>query len=716
MAVSYSATFRFRHNGSEETGKIEIYTKNQPSTHVIKNLTLSSDPIVITYDEVALTDVIQPSQLRLSLIATRDGEYREIYEQTEPVYCKFSRIKQGGGSDIIWRGVLAEQTWTEPFSRERGYSLDISFSDFGYLERVNYDPAAVSAGTINFISIGSFLYSACSKLSEYATMEIVQVGGQNLMTDGKTKFLDMRVCADNFIDDDGKGHTLRDCIEKILEPTGMHIRQSGGKIYVFMPGDPAAATGVLDASLKAMGTDAELEAAEIFKNVHLSYPATESDVLGDVSYKATAYVGPWMYANYSAKETGSEDKYLICGTVEGGIYNGHNATMVAGTDMTPCVWISNAGYYLDRHSTILTRFILPDGYALPNVPTDPKYSSYEITKSFRYCYEKQPSETQTSGRLPEAEFSLVLRLSVFLSFRNANTKISEVSIGASVGFFPDDGSAVMYFDGTNWWNSTYKTCRLKFTNGDSDREWPVVDADWQELSLNVKIPSRSGGIGKITVKIFAAQLEVEYSENESDIVQFAIKDMSLETTGLGGIKAAVQASGQYDELFVTGGEDFEKEFDMGTPVMSFPNERSGYIGEDGTYTAVQDSTYLARYMEFLRRNFSLEHFRRRWRISGSYSYDHFTDIVPPVFDPTSRPLRTLKNNKCTWYLKSEIWHVRSGKSDIVLEEVFAADMTEYELSTEDGDIITDNFSRNLVTLRLNVGIPGGALPSSLANE
>lgn len=650
----YNSSFSAGLDGKEGIMMIDVvpdgvYDKVLP-------MTLASDPVVITYEGADLTDAIHSSQLRLTLLATEDGQYREIVGHSGIVECALALDNSPERSVQLWRGVLATRTWTEPFSREKNYSVELTFSDFGYLKRINYSPELFfgdGEDSTGFITVGTFLSRACALITVAAVLETHGLSQAEVCG---TAYTDLLVSTRNFTDDEGNGLPLYDCIEKILAPAGVHIIQYKGKFHLYRP-DKDTYDGIpssMRSSLKAMGTDAELESVKLYKTVTLAYDQTPSMTLGKSVLDAddAGYEGPWQYVN-----NGGYRQFLLCGPEYMSGRQGYHANYIDGTRVTPCLWLVNGW---------AVQFKVPEGF------TEPTDMPEELTDNLATMSVDFPLSASGTSRdeYPSSDEEIRITVPVLIDFAFTGN-IHDVHMRASVELTPADGSPKRYLTSAGWSSSDDGSYRIHYEkqgSSDWDKSWPTP---WQNLTGTIPAPS-AAGLVKVTIYPSTTLTEHTYTgeitpARNPTYVQYAIQGITVEISET-FTNQQISADNKVVDVFDENSEDFNKEFDMGTPVLISAGTYTGYGVPDGQ-SVKPDESYLNRYMDFMRSNYSLQMAsRRRWKIRGTYMYDHLSGL--PVFDASSTPLATLADNSFAFFLRSEEWHVRTGRSMLEIEEAY----------------------------------------------
>ena len=656
---AYSATFAIRHNMEDTEAVIAIVTKEGFSS--VRPLILAEDPVVITYESTELTGTVHPSQLKLSLVATEDGQYRDILESLDDVWCILAISKSPSKMPNIWYGVLAGRTWSEPFSRKSGYRLELTFSDFGYLDRIDFNPDTLfpdGEAENGWISVDTFLRAALSLIVINKSLLSIEYHDLSDADIDGTSFKDLLVSTKNFMDSDGSGLALRECIEKVLAPAGVHISQHNGAFHLYHLNDKTynSTTTDISLSLKAAGTDAEIESAEVYKKVSLSYDQEPDTVIAETAFKAsdTGYEGPWQYVDNGVDVNTA---FHICGPRYRDDAKGHLANYINGTSVTPCLWLVNGW---------ATQFKVPEGFTAPDdMPEDIVSDLATLTVESPVS----PTEIGRGEDYPPVSSDLKFVVRVLIAFAFIG-QIHDVRMRAEVVLSPADSSAKKYLTSAGWADSDDGSYLLHYENqGTSDypTSWPT---QWQNLVGDVPPPP---SCGKLTVTIYPATSDTDYTyTGEITPVRpptfhvYSIQYLRVENRET-FVSQRIVAGNEEEEEFEQNAEDFSKDFDMGTPVLLSTGTYTNYMASGSSGVVKTDDTYLKRYMKFLRNNFSRSELgRRRWHVRGTYMYNHLDGL--PVFSASAAPLKTLPGGTA-YFLMSEEWHVRRGESMLEIEEV-----------------------------------------------
>lgn len=188
-----------------------------------EEITLSADnPVAIQWHTIEKTDTIMSSAATLTLNSDTDRQFLDLYQ----IDIDIVRLDIYRNGELYWSGTLDTELYEEPYSYQKNYDVQITFSDFALLERKDFDMQGIKtieelisycldASGINYSSLVSYISTSRSNV----------VSSRLLSQDS--------VSSANFYDEDGEPLKLYDVLEAILKPYDLHIRQKAGKIYMW---------------------------------------------------------------------------------------------------------------------------------------------------------------------------------------------------------------------------------------------------------------------------------------------------------------------------------------------------------------------------------------------------------------------------------------------------------------------------------------------------
>ena len=669
--MKYRGQFTMRDRGTDIPVSLEIYTEAGRS-ETAKPLVFAGEPAVVTWESGGLTDVIHRSQLRVRLIALNDGDYRDIASSGEQVY---GLLYYAGEEEwkTLWCGAYSDTTWLEPFSRERGYELELTFSDFGFLERLDYSGFESEEG------LGVRISDMIEDMSRIITGRTTG-GGLTLpvmwkpmngmtLTDAsnlEVEYKDLIVRSNVFMDGD-EPRNLLEILTDVLEPLNIHIMQYAGSLVLFRP-DSASAASASDlpsASLLAEGTDAELESVERYRRIVLDYDPTDAS-----SWEVTPNKQGFTPTGSAETEDGgvlvaSDDSNDSC---RGSHFDseGRNAVQMQ------LLWLSS-------DNTLAWKGVTPSAPATGTSPSAITWKSAPLLIDI--------GTPQMIAGAPKHPL-IMARLELWAAFRRGSgISLQSARVSASVTFTAVDGTVRKLSPGTtgaNIWEEGDYTGNDPVFSGASFGEGNVGT-----LSLSMRIPVPSLALGAHPIEpIGRISIEPDFSSatfNDGDgsgstwaAIPIAIGFVSLSAEPEMCIDGSVMDFVERVEMTSRDGasEEFSKSFRLGTMNESSIDSVNGLVHihddeDEGrrirTQSFMDDSVCVSRYADFLLDNYS-EASGTRWRLRGTYSYTHLEGL-PVFFAALSTPLRTLEDPQKAFFPVSEEWRLRSGLSQLTIEEV-----------------------------------------------
>ncbi|MBR1463448.1 MAG: hypothetical protein IJ604_08785 [Prevotella sp.] len=178
------------------------------------------EPLLIEWDETSKEDVICGSTATLKIISPGDRTYAGLY--TIKAGTIGIRIEREGR--LYWMGTLDPEFYEEPYTDNEDYEVELTFSDFGIFERLQYTLSGMQ--TLEAIVKGALVRAQIGE-------ELDQGWISTRLEGTKMTLGSLSVRSDNFIDEDGEVSNLKDVIEGILQPLGLRLIQRNGKVWVY---------------------------------------------------------------------------------------------------------------------------------------------------------------------------------------------------------------------------------------------------------------------------------------------------------------------------------------------------------------------------------------------------------------------------------------------------------------------------------------------------
>lgn len=234
---------------SDVVWRVDLLQDAETPYTTVGVLDFDVDPLVIEWNREDKEKVICGSAATLRIISPSDRTYEDLYT------IEVGRIRMDvyRNNTLYWSGALDPEFYEEPYESEKGYTVPLTFSDFGILDRLKYSWTGIL--TIRSIITGALTQSAIN----YGSLNESLISTKLTASGSAMNLSQLSVRSDNFYDEDGEASTLKEAIEGILQPLALKMVQRKGVIYVYdLNGlyTLASQTNVVwDGSRSTMGVD-----------------------------------------------------------------------------------------------------------------------------------------------------------------------------------------------------------------------------------------------------------------------------------------------------------------------------------------------------------------------------------------------------------------------------------------------------------------------------
>ncbi len=238
--------------------RIEILQESDAEFDSVGELEFDADePLVIEWGSKSKEEVICSSEATLKIISPGDRTYEDLYS------IDAGRVRMDVYRDnaLYWSGCIDTEFYEEPYEQLNGYSVSLTFTDMGVLERLEYD----LAGMQSLYGIVSYCINRCG--INCGGIDESLISTQLTDSGAALTLAELKVRSDNFYDEDGEASTLADVLEGVLQPLALRIIQRAGKIYVYdlngLYTKAATRPIVWEGDSQTMGVDAVYNNAKI---------------------------------------------------------------------------------------------------------------------------------------------------------------------------------------------------------------------------------------------------------------------------------------------------------------------------------------------------------------------------------------------------------------------------------------------------------------------
>ncbi len=256
--------------------RVEIHEDSETAFSTVGELSFPYDePLLIEWEKRAKEEVIQGSSATLKLISPGDRTYVDLYS-VKPCAVRLDVYRAGA---LYWRGTLDTELYEEPYESASGYTVSLTFSDFGVLARKKlYGHAVQSLRSILERALEAAGLAGMEIYDGYISSRLVPAARLVPETNGPTGassqaeagLLDeLYVSGDNFYDEDGEAITAEEVVEGVLQPLALRMIQCGGLVYVYdLNGLHAGAEKVM---LEWAGATQTLGTDRVYNNVRVKW-------------------------------------------------------------------------------------------------------------------------------------------------------------------------------------------------------------------------------------------------------------------------------------------------------------------------------------------------------------------------------------------------------------------------------------------------------------
>lgn len=256
--------------------RVEIHEDSETAFSTVGELSFPYDePLLIEWEKRAKEEVIQGSSATLKLISPGDRTYVDLYS-VKPCAVRLD-VYRGGA--LYWRGTLDTELYEEPYESASGYTVSLTFSDFGVLARKKlYGHEVQSLRAILERALEAAGLAGMEIYDGYISSRVVPAARLVPETNGPTGassqaeagLLDeLYVSGDNFYDEDGEAITAEEVVEGVLQPLALRMIQCGGLVYVYdLNGLHAGAEKVM---LEWAGATQTLGTDRVYNNVRVKW-------------------------------------------------------------------------------------------------------------------------------------------------------------------------------------------------------------------------------------------------------------------------------------------------------------------------------------------------------------------------------------------------------------------------------------------------------------
>lgn len=204
--------------------RAEILQEADAAFETVGSLEFDADqPLVIEWGNKSKEEVICGATATLKIISPGDRTYEDLYS----IDVGRVRLDVYRNNALYWSGCIDTEFYEEPYEQLNGYTVSLSFTDLGVLDRLKYDLANMQT----LYDVVSYCIGRCGINCGGIDDSLIST---SLTPSGSALSLtDIKVRSDNFYDEDGEALTLGEVIEGILQPLALRMIQRAGKVYIY---------------------------------------------------------------------------------------------------------------------------------------------------------------------------------------------------------------------------------------------------------------------------------------------------------------------------------------------------------------------------------------------------------------------------------------------------------------------------------------------------
>lgn len=236
----------------------------------VQTIDLAFDaPLTIEWPEQSKEVPVCGSTATLRVICNNDREFLPLM-MSDPGNV---RLIVTTTSYELWRGVLDIRQCEEPYATINGYVVELSFTDFGCLDRIKFDGDGIMTGS----QIVRYIVGKAGLSIDYSRYEI----NCSTTLDGDDYNFDQySFRCDNFYDEDGVGMSCKEVLGDVLQPFMMKIAQFNGRIIAYDL--KTLYDDIAPVQLKWMGQDQNLTFDKYVNHVKITFSTyCDNELQGD---------------------------------------------------------------------------------------------------------------------------------------------------------------------------------------------------------------------------------------------------------------------------------------------------------------------------------------------------------------------------------------------------------------------------------------------------
>ena len=216
----YSGEF-LSHRGV--TWRAEIWQEAEAQFPLVGDLRFPAEcPLSIEWAHTDKEEVICGSTATLTIVSPGDRTYEDLYI-VQPKNIRLDVYRNG---ILYWSGMLDPEFYEEPYSEAKEYDVQLTFSDFGILDRCKYRLGGVQTLldiVKHCVDMSGINYTDIRQ--DYISTSLDGLTSMNLS--------ELSIRSENFYDEEGEALTLYEVLEGILQPLGIRMVQRKAEVWLY---------------------------------------------------------------------------------------------------------------------------------------------------------------------------------------------------------------------------------------------------------------------------------------------------------------------------------------------------------------------------------------------------------------------------------------------------------------------------------------------------
>lgn len=254
------------------------------SADVVGELEFDAEPLTIEWGEESKEVPVCGSTATVNIVSPGDRSYVGLYTE-DPTGVRMDVYRNNA---LYWSGCIDPEFYEEPYSSAKGYTVSLTFSDFGALDRMRYD----LTGKQRLGDIIDYALGKAGIVFKFIDRRLISGTAE------EGDLLNLMVDSSNFYDEDHEAMSLREVLEGILQPLALRMIQRNCVVCIYDLN--GLYNSVTTNSIDWQSTDQMLSVDKVYNNAKITWSPYVID--GDLSGDGKVWVKSSKYTDEQAKE------------------------------------------------------------------------------------------------------------------------------------------------------------------------------------------------------------------------------------------------------------------------------------------------------------------------------------------------------------------------------------------------------------------------------